>query len=155
MTNTIKLIVAGVAVLVVGFVLGTLSGYNSQIQAPAPAPLGSVTYDKSNLAGGIVVGQTGSYISKVIQGTCNLTGIGSDTISGANYRKANCSAPGVVSGDKVQIALPYVSGSMVVLVGATASTTSGNITVQLYNASSTVASQVTAVGTSTLYFVTR
>jgi len=152
MTNTIKVFIL-VAVLVVGFVLGTLSGYKA---TPAqPQELGSVTFDKANLSGGVVVGQSGTYITKIIQGTCNLVGVGSDTISGANYRQATCTAPGVVSGDKAQIDLPYISGSMVLLAGATASTTNGYITVQLYNASSTVASQVTKIGTSTSYFVTR
>lgn len=158
MTNTNKIIVgiAIVAVLVVGFILGTLGGHEA---TPTPAPvkdLGAVVYDFSNLAGGIRVGMNGSSIRAIYSGTCNLFSAG-DTIAATSSVIASCLAPGVIAGDRVFVSLATSTAGNndnFVAIGASASSSSGYIAVSLLNLAGG-ASQTTKAGTSTQYWVVR
>lgn len=58
MNKTIKSIVAGIVVLVVGFILGSLGGSNTK----SDAQLGGVTYDASRLVGDVYQGINGSLV---------------------------------------------------------------------------------------------
>lgn len=98
------------------------------------------------------VGTNGSSITKMLSGTCNLTGQGGvDTIVASGIATSSCAATGVALGDKVFVTLNSTSSLPIVVQGASASTTDV-IKVILYNATSS-ASQVTAVGTSTAWWV--
>lgn len=100
--------------------------------------------------GGLVVGQAGTSIAQVITGTCNLVG---GAISATSSAPADCAVTGVRSGDLVFATLA-TSTAGAVLTGARASSTSGYITVRLLNLTG-AASSVSALGSSTAYFIVR
>lgn len=139
-------LVALVVSLFVGFGIYSKSQSNTEV-------LGSLS-NRDVQAVTLKVGPTGTRYTKLLSGTCNLVSVGVDGVPAWQAKKADCAATGVVSGDNVRITLPRVNGSAVVLANASASTTSGYITVNLLNASST-ASAVSIVGTSTAWSVSR
>lgn len=149
MTNTIKFVLAGIVVLVVGFVLGSLSGYKST----TIPQLGAVSYDRLDQVGQLRIGMNGTSLSAVVFGTCNLVGVGNDTIAATSTKIATCSAPAARSGDTVFVELPYLTTSSVSLANVSASSTAGVLSVVLRN--NGAATQVTAMGTSTRYFIVR
>lgn len=149
MNNTIKLIVAGVAVLVVGFILGTLATY----KAPVASNLGAVSYDELNQVGKLRVGMNGSQIGTVVFGTCNLVGVSNDTIAATSTKIATCAASQAKSGDTVFVALPYNATSATSIANVSASSTAGVISVVLRN--NGAATAVTTIGTTTRYMIVR
>lgn len=151
-----------IAVIVVAII--AVGGY---IYPQVTNRVGSINTNFTNIGvTGLSVGSTcgdnytscnGTAISKILTGTCNLIGGSSDTIAASGKKSAYCAVAGVVAGDKVFANLatstdPNV-GSVVVL-GSSASSTSGYIEVTLLNASTT-ATQVTRFGTSTQYLIIR
>lgn len=96
------------------------------------------------------LGSSGTALQQVITGTCNLVG---GTIAATSSSAATCAVTGVQSGDLVFATLA-TSTAGAVLTGARASTTSGYITVRLLNLTGG-ASSVSALGSSTAYFIVR
>lgn len=102
----------------------------------------------------------GTGITSLITGTCNLVGQGNvDTMNGVQVATTSCAVTGELTGDKVFVQLNQASTTNpgawpAVVQSAYASSSSGAITVVLYN-STTTASQVTKIGSSTQYFIVR
>lgn len=92
----------------------------------------------------------GSSVTSIIKGTCNLVG---GTIAATSSAVADCAVTGVLDGDLVFATLA-TSTANAVIDGARASSTSGFITVRLHNLTG-AASSVSALGSSTAYFVIR
>lgn len=147
---TKNIIITAIIALVVSLVVCILVIGNKQ----SNVNLGGLS-ERDIQAVSLKIGSNGTTYTKMITGTCNLVGVGGDAIAGGASKVATCSASQSRSGDKVFVTLPSVSGSMVVVTGAAASSTAGTVTVNLYNASSTVASAVTTIGTSTVYRISR
>lgn len=98
---------------------------------------------------GLQQGTTGSVITKMIKGTCNLTG-GSVTASSSAF--GSCAVTGATSGDLVFASLATTSSQSWV-TAAQASTTDGFITVRVFNNGATA--HITAFGTTTSYWIVR
>lgn len=105
-------------------------------------------------AGDVTIGTSGTNISKVIASTCNLVPDSTDILPFGTLKTANCSVSGVVYGDKVFMELNASNTASVFIKGASASSTAGIITVQLYNATTT-ASAISVVGSSTPVLIIR
>lgn len=95
-------------------------------------------------------GSSGSPLTQIIKGTCNLVG---GTVAATSSAPADCAVTGVVDGDLVfaQLATSTAGGA---ITGARASTTAGYITVRLMNLAG-AAKDTTYFGTSTEYWIVR
>lgn len=107
-------------------------------------------------AGGLLVGTNGTSISKMINGSGAL--IYSDSQVSASTTKAfDIAVTGVVPGDNVSVQLSTTTvpafGAWV-LTGASASSTSGYITVQIANFTGATANLPRQIASSTYYKVT-
>lgn len=120
------------------------------IYARGGIKLGTSQTTFTNSSGQVTIGSSGSALTKAIKGTCNLTG---GTIAATSSAVANCAVTGVVDGDLVFATLA-TSTNNGVIIGARASTTAGFITVRLLNLSG-AASSVSALGSSTAYWIVR
>lgn len=117
----------------------------------------------------VSIGSSGTTVTQLIKGFCtswNGTGLNSmDGNQTASTTEAyDCAVTGVVSGDMVMAQLststPFVAGSNNLagdwaIVGAQASTTSGYITILLWNGGATAVPSATGVGSSTAYLIIR
>lgn len=118
-------------------------------------------------SGTLTVGSSGTALTQIIKGSCsswNGTGLNSmDGSQTASTTEAyDCAVTGVVSGDVViaQLAsstpITTTAGSAYwSIVGAQASTTSGYITILLYNNGPTAVPSALGVGSSTSYIIIR
>lgn len=93
-SNKIVVGVVSVAVLVVGFILGTLGTHQASVPAPASQTLGGVTYDKSNLVGDVYQGLNntlvmsgGKFTAPTFTTAFATTSTGSGTLTSANIAK--------------------------------------------------------------------
>lgn len=149
---TTKTTVISIVALVVGLILGA-SLVASTTKSPEPVLGGLVNTNPTQFTAGVSVGNSSpTLISKILTGTCNLTAP-TDTLVAYTPKVAFCAVTGVVAGDKVFMQLATTTTS-VHITGSSASSTNGYINATLFNATTT-ASQVTAVGTSTQYFIVR
>lgn len=101
-------------------------------------------------SGTATFGSSGSALTQIIKGTCNLVG---GTIAATSSAAADCAVTGVQSGDLVFATLA-TSTAGGVITGARASSTSGYITVRLLNLAGG-AKDTTFFGTSTAYVIIR
>lgn len=126
----IKKIFGFIIVLVIGLLIGiAVTGSNGKSLG------GTVENFPTNFVNGLYVGNLGSYIKQVNEGTCTLTGI--TTVATSAVGSATCAATGVKSGDLVQVRAPSTITYGWQIVGASASTTDGYITVTVSNTSAT------------------
>ena len=99
---------------------------------------------------GLQLGTTGTVLTKVIRGTCNLTG---GTVTATTTGGGSCAVTGVVAGDLVFVSFASTSASAAVAY-ATASSTAGNISVGVLNLSG-ASRDMTAYGTNSAYRIVR
>lgn len=120
---------AGISVLaliVSGFIFLNQSG----------ATGGTTNFDTVELGEGLKVGSSGSTVTQLLKGTCNL--IGAASIAATSTGVMDCAVTGVVVGDTVFVrsaTTTSATGGMWGwdIAGANASSTSGFITVKLRN----------------------
>ncbi len=165
MNNITKIVIGVVCGLVIGAVLVTTFGGSEAFGSPGtyfPHGLRAGTFfsldsgTSATSSGSLAIGSSGTPLSKVLFGTCNLFSSG-DTIAATSSVIASCSAPGVVAGDKVFVNLATSTAGnndQYAIVGASASSSADFIAVQLLNLSGG-ASQTTKAGTSTQYLILR
>lgn len=110
---------------------------------------GTTNFDTLALTG-LQLGTSGTSLSQIVKGTCNLVG---GTVAATSTAFADCAVTGVVDGDLV-FATFATSTPGATIVGARASSTSGFITVKVLNLSG-ASRDITAFGTSTAYVVIR
>lgn len=96
---------------------------------------GNYNLTQQYFGAGIRVGPTQKLLSNFTFGTCDL--VGPTTIPATSTRDFACTATGVKSGDVVQISAPATQANGFTVLGASASTTNGFITVRMQNASTT------------------
>lgn len=136
-----------------------------------PNKLGGVSNVDTLSATGLQVGTNcnssgstcgGTTISQLLSGTCNA--ISYSSLSASSTLRVDCAVTGVVSGDKVFVSLPVsnkagalnVGANGIVLAGgAAASSTSGYISFDLFNASGAATSSYPQASTSVQYWVVR
>ena len=156
-------ILIGIAIALVAF----LVGYSIK-SSPSPLAGGVDAFDVVS-ANSLRIGSgcgstqspcTGTTMSQVMSGTCNLVGM--DVSHAATTSKAyDCAITGIVSGDKIFATMATTSAGNTFqgwrIAGATASSTSGFATLSIYNgtgAAVTVPSS-SQVGSSTQYLIIR
>ncbi len=148
------------AIAMVALILSVagLVGGNQSVQLGAEGDsnfTNLVTSGAVTVGSTLTVGSSGSALSKVVTGTCNLAAYGSDALVAFTPEVAYCAATGVVSGDKVFVEMASTTNiAPVLILSSLASSTSGYIDVNLY-LSTTTASSITAVGTSTRFLIVR
>lgn len=107
--------------------------------------------DGFNVNGGTFrLGASGSSLTQVIKGTCDLVG---GTIAATSSASADCAVTGVKDGDLVFATLA-TSTAGGVITGARASSTDGYITVRLLNLAGG-SKHTTFFGTSTAFVIIR
>ncbi len=171
MTKTQKAIVAIVivAVLVVGFILGSL-GANQADRVAA------VRYDRLDQVGDFTqgmsqsilmsngtlrLGSEGTALSNVVTGTCTLSTTVANLPLATSSKPFDCPATGVESGDQVFVSLPSNGGSLggtpgVIMTHAKASTTADYIQVWLaipFGAHSSVATSSFPLATTSVQYL--
>ncbi len=147
MTKTISGII-GVAVLVVGFILGSLGGHKAT--TPVTPALGGTSYDVMNLVGGAKIGEAGTTLTRVNGGICYIKAYAT-TIAASSTATVDCQAKaavgssttpgtalkGVKYNDPVIVNLSTTTAGTtfagLILAGASASSTQGYITLRLSN----------------------
>jgi hypothetical protein len=151
----IKIKLGVLCIVILLFVFGLSVGISKDPILAGMSNFDGITITPAESGDGLKVGSTGTSVTKMITGTCNLSGYaGNDTIAADAIATTSCAVTGVLtSGDKVFVSLPATANSVVVQA-AVASSTAGNITVVLLNATSS-ANQVTRVGSSTQYWIVR
>jgi len=97
MNNTIKTIVAGVVVLVVGLILGSLGGYRVNTSIPDAQELkeiGGVVYDQTSLVGDVYQGLNntlvltkGKFYGPTVTGAFATTSVGAGTLTASSISK--------------------------------------------------------------------
>ena len=97
---------------------------------------------------------TGSDLTKMLTGTCNLFGT-SDALVAYTPKVASCLATGVRSGDKIFVSLASTTNAGMVSVLATAASSSNDYIAVVLDSATTTVTSITAVGTSTQYWVIR
>jgi len=110
---------------------------------------GTTNFDTLALTG-LQLGTSGSSMTQIIKGTCDLVG---GTVAATSTAFGSCAVTGVVDGDLVFASLATSSASAAI-AGARASSTSGFITVKVLNLSG-ASRDITAFGSSTAYFIVR
>jgi hypothetical protein len=107
--------------------------------------------------GGLSVGSSGTTITKIIEGTCSLIVAGSYTLTASTTTAADCAVTGAAPGDMVfaQFATSTNVGSGFSISGASASTTSGYITLRVYNGTGVATLIPASVASTTHYRVSR
>lgn len=159
--NKIKLlIVAVVALAALGLGLAFLTGNDAPRSG---AVVTSTTQAIQKAAGfiagtsGIKFGTSGSTVTQLLVGTCNL--ISDASIAATSTAAVDCAVTGSVAGDKVFVSLATTTPSTNLgwrITGANASSTSGYITVKLMNLTGAAAvPSVSSVGSSTQYLIIR
>lgn len=166
MTNILKPIGFALAGLVVGLLIASVNsslvgGVYTQVNSTFREGIKVGTSNQTTISssGVVTVGASGSAVTQLIKGTCNLTGmdVSQAASSTASY---DCAVTGVVSGDLVLGSLGTTSQNTSVLnwgiAGVKASTTDGYITFRITNFSGAAAApSITAVGSSTQYVIIR
>lgn len=112
--------------------------------------------------GGATVGSSGTSMTQVLNGTCNLI-INDTSIVASTTKRADCVVAGVVAGDRVFASFSSTSPSLgtqvtggIVLNACMASTTSGFIACQYTNLSGgTINTAGSFIGSSTQYYIVR
>lgn len=109
--------------------------------------------------GGLKVGPSGTILSQLIKGTCELIGT-NVTQTGSSTLPYDCAVTGVVSGDNVMAQISTSTAFKTLngwsLTGSKASSTSGYITVLLSNHTGASANpSATGVGSTTSYLIIR
>ena len=164
--NTTKVIIGAVVAVVVGVVIGYFVFHTSTQQAlvGAVGPKLAENYDPyikynggyvSNLPIQIGANNGGTALNPIIAGTCNLFG-GTDAIAAYTVVQASCAVPNFTPSatgmDSIYVDLAS-STRTVVEVGSAASSSAGYINVSLMNLSTSTASAISSVGTSTDYLI--
>lgn len=156
-TYMIKTIIiqAVTAIVVVALALAAFSTGSSKVAGGTFSTItqyfndGIVVSGATSTFSSLKLGTNGSSGTFSKWGTCNLVG---GAIAATSSASADCAVTGVLAGDIVIATLS--TSSIGVITGAAASTTSGFITVRVFNLTG-AASSVSALGTSTSYRVTR
>lgn len=108
--------------------------------------------------GTLSVGSSGTTITQIVAGTCDLVGMDA-TQNASTTRSYDCAVAGVVNDDKVFVQLSTTTPSTNLgwrVNGASASTTSGYITISLMNLTGgNVTPSASRVGSSTSYVIYR
>lgn len=129
------------------------------------AKFGGVTnYDEVDATAIKIGGTNGSRVGPIIEGTCALLANAATAVSATTTAVADCAVTGVVSGDTViaQFSTSTVSSptwgatsAQWVVVGAKASTTSGFITLVVFNQTGGTASlSSSGIASTTSYKIT-
>ena len=118
-------------VLVIALAVGVIS----YVQRSNPSVAGNYNLNIAYFNAGVKIGPALKTLSNFTFGTCNL--VGPTTIPATSTRDFSCVATGVKSGDIVQISPPATQANGFTVLGASASTTNGYITVRMQNASTT------------------
>lgn len=117
-----------------------------------PGVVGGTTNFDTISVTGLQVGTSGSTLTQQLSGTVSCTG--SATVAAGSKAGYDCAITGVVSGDKVFMTLT-TPVSNIFIAGASASSTSGYVTLTLGNASSTAAVAPTGATSSVQYLIVR
>lgn len=110
---------------------------------------GIVVSGATSTVNALTLGSSGTALAQIVKGTCNLVG---GSIAATSSAPADCAVTGVKSGDIVLATLATSTNG--VITGARASSTDGYITVRVFNLTG-AASSVSALGSSTAYFILR
>lgn len=91
----------------------------------------------ATFAGGTKIGSSGTQLTQVLTATCSL--IGNASVTASTTAAFDCAVAGAVSGDKVfaQAATSSPSYMGFLITGASASTTSGFVTLKIFNGNAT------------------
>ena len=108
--------------------------------------------------GGVIIGSSGTAMNKVLSGTCPL--LANFSMAATSTRNVPCAASEEIGGERVLIQLSSTTVSSwgsVIVVGATASTTAGQIDVTLLNltGAAIVPTATPYFGSSTQYWIVR
>lgn len=119
-----------------------------------------------NGSGSLIVGTSGSTISFLKTGTCNLSTGGTASINATSTLTVDCGAgekgstaiAGITAGDKVFLQMPTTTPTTflgVNVIGANASSTTGFITLTLFNGTGAAYTITPAASSSIQYWVAR
>lgn len=162
-SNKVLIVVGFVAVLVVGFILGSLGAHQS---APVQPVLGATVYDQSNLVGdvtnglqgtlmmskGLFVGPINSTASSTFSSTTTFAGrrISTNSIASSSAASATLLASSLSCGGSLVLTLPTSSVSLTLPASSTLSTlvplsAGSRCGIVILNASTTAGENVTIV----------
>lgn len=159
-----KILGAGVVVAIVLAITGLFfPKVISNLAAPSLVESKTTVLTQLGVTDGLIVGTSGSGISQLISGTCNLISY-TPTLSATSSLVYGCAATGVQSTDRVFVTAPKSNTGVgavgltiggIVIRGASASTTSGFIEVELANFTGAATSSFPNATTSIQYWAVR
>lgn len=154
--NTIGLVVVAVIAIIALFV-GIGSQSLPSYELAGMSNVDGLTITPVDTGDGLVVGSTGSTITKIITGTGSLIGPNYTSLAASSSIPFDIAVTGVVSTDKVfaQFATSSAVGAGWLITGASASTTSGYITLGVVNNTGAAATIPASVASTTKYFIIR
>lgn len=153
MTKIEKILGVGVLIAIVIAV----GGYTyPQLKSTVQNIAGVTNYDEVDATAMKIGGANGSRLGPIIAGTCSLIS-NAFSVTASTTKAMDCAVTGVVSGDIVQAWFPTstITTGGWQIVGASASTTSGFVTLSVYNGAGTGASAIipASLASSTEYEV--